>query len=533
MFCSKCGKTVKLSEASCPFCGTPVGDSRFEGNGYTAAQPRFTSDSEADSARNVVPYTRTTYTGAAEEGAGEDESGDVFSRTTYRPVYSEAPADKGAPEAEGSVTEELGQTLLDEPLPTRAERAGRTEKHAEQSKPVHKRATMPVYEVAPGEDPDDDIKIEPLRPIKKTGISPEVRQYMEQMDTQQAQPKRSLKTLFNRAGDSEGGVESAPAAPVDAAAKPESDPLGVIQEGADEVVVHPDGTVSLKRGAPGWLKPVAIVLCIGIILAVAAYVLILNFANTSQLEGVGFDLRDQGLKLIKSHTENAYRTELIKLVDASDENSLNTLNAKLEESHDAIVALMPDKPLPNDELFVKTLDSIQDTIDDAVGQEAVASITGVSEYSDAQWAVVNNAIAKLESAREATELRGIIGDTELALATPEPTVTPEPDKYKTLKRGINNNKDVNKLQKRLKALGWFKGNIDSDYGPLTEQTIKRFKEAAGITPADGIADSATQEAIYADDAPRASKTNAKVAAATPTPPAGDVDVSEVLDEAID
>ena len=84
-------------------------------------------------------------------------------------------------------------------------------------------------------------------------------------------------------------------------------------------------------------------------------------------------------------------------------------------------------------------------------------------------------------------------------ATPSPTPTPEPDRYATLSKG-SKGIQVKELQQRLRALGWFQGNVDGKYGTVTRKTIQQFQQAAGIT-VTGIADSPTQELIYSDSAP--------------------------------
>ena len=87
MFCSRCGKTLMPDATQCPHCGTPVGESRFEGTPYTSAQAHILPDTPAGQAS--AAYTRTTYTTMSSQQQAE---GAVDSRTTYRPVYEEASA---------------------------------------------------------------------------------------------------------------------------------------------------------------------------------------------------------------------------------------------------------------------------------------------------------------------------------------------------------------------------------------------------------------------------------------------------------
>lgn len=83
---------------------------------------------------------------------------------------------------------------------------------------------------------------------------------------------------------------------------------------------------------------------------------------------------------------------------------------------------------------------------------------------------------------------------------PEQTEAPEVV-YETLQKG-SKGKAVKKLQKRLKTLGYLTGKVDGDYGKGTAKAVKAFQKKAGL-PQTGVADDATQKALYADDAPAA------------------------------
>lgn len=73
--------------------------------------------------------------------------------------------------------------------------------------------------------------------------------------------------------------------------------------------------------------------------------------------------------------------------------------------------------------------------------------------------------------------------------------------YATLQKGMKSD-DVVPLQQRLKDLGYLKGKADGDFGNGTEAAVIAFQKKAGL-PQNGIADDATQKALYADDAPTA------------------------------
>lgn len=58
---------------------------------------------------------------------------------------------------------------------------------------------------------------------------------------------------------------------------------------------------------------------------------------------------------------------------------------------------------------------------------------------------------------------------------------------------------VSKLQKRLKDLGYFKGNVTGLYGKATEDSVKSYQKLNGLQ-ADGIAGKKTQTSIMSKDA---------------------------------
>ncbi len=73
--------------------------------------------------------------------------------------------------------------------------------------------------------------------------------------------------------------------------------------------------------------------------------------------------------------------------------------------------------------------------------------------------------------------------------------------YATLQKGSKGD-DVQAMQQRLKDLGYLKGKADGDFGNGTEKAVTAFQKKAGL-PQNGIADDATQKALFADDAPTA------------------------------
>ena len=65
---------------------------------------------------------------------------------------------------------------------------------------------------------------------------------------------------------------------------------------------------------------------------------------------------------------------------------------------------------------------------------------------------------------------------------------------------------VGRIQKRLYELGYYDQDITEYYGPFTRDAIKAFQKALGVLPT-GIADEATQKALFSDDAPVFSEEN--------------------------
>ena len=76
--------------------------------------------------------------------------------------------------------------------------------------------------------------------------------------------------------------------------------------------------------------------------------------------------------------------------------------------------------------------------------------------------------------------------------TPRPTATPTPTS-KVLSFG-SNGEAVRELQRKLKALGFYNGVIDGDYGVATKTAVTNFQRAYGLT-ADGVAGEKTLEAL--------------------------------------
>lgn len=108
-------------------------------------------------------------------------------------------------------------------------------------------------------------------------------------------------------------------------------------------------------------------------------------------------------------------------------------------------------------------------------QVVFAEIPDLTAYSDAELVELAEAV-KAEQAARGTEAE-----------------------RQTLQKGSKGD-DVKALQQRLIELNYLSGSADGDYGNKTKTAVELFQKEAGLD-ATGIADPATQEALFADDAP--------------------------------
>ncbi len=103
----------------------------------------------------------------------------------------------------------------------------------------------------------------------------------------------------------------------------------------------------------------------------------------------------------------------------------------------------------------------------------------------------------------------------ITIVTNQPGSTASTAGSTTLKKGSTGS-EVEKLQERLKELGYLKGSADGDFGDATENAVKNFQLQNGLT-VDGVAGSSTLDKVYsatAKKAPSATNTNTPKPSAT-------------------
>jgi len=493
MFCSRCGKTLIPEDKQCPHCGTPVGESRFEGTPYTSAQAHIQPDTPAGQAS--AAYTRTTYTTMPEE---QQQEGAVDSRTTYRPVYDGA-----------SAPEEIRKDM-------RAAIEG-DEAAEEAGLPPVEDLSEDVQSVLNAVD--EELKMETMdtselrsRPIESTGragISTEVEDYIQKLEATQ-----SRRAARRRRAVDEG--EEAYATPQEEVVYDDTQPGADSEQSEVFDDIDEDEFEEIRYGRTIGVKEI---LRVALIMVLAAALIvggvlwfrhIRGAQNTSPIEGVSQTVYDGGLELIKAHRENTYINELVNVYRT---DGVLAFTERVTGDADQFEALLPEEPAVNDSLYISALQTIQGNIGNAILMDATEAdnLAGDSgQDSTARWAIVDEAIAQMENATTAQELTAVLNGDRVTVAA-SPTPTPEPEvTYATLTKG-DKSEEVLQLQNRLFMLGFLLDDRDGAYGSKTMTAVKMFQQAAGLE-ATGIADSETQRRLYAEDAPRT-----EYAQPTPTP----------------
>ncbi len=519
MFCSKCGKTLTIEDRQCPYCGSPVGESRFAGAGYTSAQANILSDAPAEAA---AAYTKTTYTTMTEE---EKQEGAVDSRTTYRPVYEG-----------GSAPEEVRKDMRAavEAVDSEAAAAEEAEKPQATLENLSEEALNTlnaVDEELQMEQVDtSDLRAQPIESTGRAGISAGVEEYVQRLEASQTR-REGRRRRRSAVVPIEPGRAAADEEPLPGDEAPYEAYPAAEEEGYEPVenydAVDEDEYDEINYGRTIGVKEVLKVAAIMALAAALIVVGVLVFRNlpgkvsSAPIEGVTEALYDQGLAAVKAHAESSYVNELINVYRAE---SITGFTQRITEDSAAIDALLPAEPAANDGLFVSALQAIQSNIGNAILMDAVESEQGTgtdtSEGSASRWAIVNNAISQLEAASTAQELTAILNGEQITTVSTVQS-TPEPTPQATYATLVKDDKSeaVLEMQNRLYILGFLLDDRDGQFGNKTQTAVKAFQQAAGL-PVTGIADNETLTLLYSEDAPRteyAQVTPAPKSAATPTP----------------
>lgn len=500
MFCCKCGKTLPIDAVTCPSCGQPVGESRFTGSSYTSAQehiqpgkaPSRPVVTEAPAPQN---YTKASYTSLGDEAV----QGDADARTSYRPVYEGA----SAPE---DIRSEMRATVRGD-----AEQAPAEGGEAPVREELSEEARSALSDVDAQLKPEDSVDLSrfrarPIESAGQSGISSDVSEYIQKLESDA--PRRP--SFRRRPADYDDYETAAPAEG------------GYDPNGQNEVFddMDDDELDELRHSGFGLkdvLKFAAVLVVVAALFVggVMWFRHVRGSSSSSPIANVGQTLYDDGLALIKTHASDEYTQKLLSDYAASG-NDLTALLASLDASAQEIQSLTPESATEEESAYMDALGKIEKDIANCLTSDALAvsqNDAASAAQSDERWAVVTSSIAALEAARSTAELTAIASGepVEAVQAEPTPEPTPEPVNYNTLSKGDKSD-EVLDMQNRLFELGFLLDDRDGAYGSKTQTAVKMFQQVAGL-PITGIADSATLNALYADDAPRTSN-----AQPTPTPP---------------
>ncbi len=150
----------------------------------------------------------------------------------------------------------------------------------------------------------------------------------------------------------------------------------------------------------------------------------------------------------------------------------------------------------------------------AAVQTAAQSVVTAAPRGDASVTPYTGGVIVLKGtatpAPTVITINTLVPEPTVAPATPVPvTPTPVPTPTSSTLRDGSQGDAVRELQRKLKKLGFYTGNIDGDFGKGTEAAVKRFQAQYGLT-ADGVAGARTLAALETAEA-TASPTD------TPTP----------------
>lgn len=499
MFCSRCGKSLILEDQQCPHCGNPVGESRFLGTPYTSVQAVILPG--APGVQAVPSYTRTTYTTMPEDQQG---TGDVDSRTTYRPIYEGA----SAPE---DIRRDMRATVEahddeEDAMPKREELS---DEALETLNAVEKELQMDNVDLS-------QFRSRPIESSGRAGISVGVSDYIQQLEANQSRRAARKRRVYDE------DMDEAYATPQGDYVYPEQSVDPSIDTEQPEVFddINEEEFDEMRYGRTIGVREI-LKISLGLIIAgllIIGGVMGFRYFSENQskahIAGVTETLYTQGLEKIKEHAES---THINSRISTYTTDGVLALTTQLEGDAAELDALMPAEAAEYDTLFISALQAIQTNIGNAILMDATAATPGdgtVDEDSTARWTIVNNSIVQLEAVSAVAELTGILQGEQITVVAPE-TPTPEPTQsYTALSKGDKND-NVLDMQNRLYELGFLLDDRDGSFGSKTQTAVKLFQDKAGLS-VTGIADQGTLSALFADDAPR---TEYAQATATPKPTA--------------
>ena len=233
-------------------------------------------------------------------------------------------------------------------------------------------------------------------------------------------------------------------------------------------------------------------------------------SQKAQIDNVTLELYQEGVELMQYRVGDDYQEMMLSVYDGNNANSLIAFSENMTKDLDSLSTLLPAEPDMNDQRFINALIAIQEDINNCLTNDVLSlgdtakTNDQKQDESDARWNTVRNKVNILAGATSTAQLDAIIKGERIEViqqTTPEPAPTPTPPPYTTLSKGSKGSAVI-ELQTRLTELGYMDSEIDGDYGNKTKTAVQLFQKNAGLTTS-GIADEATQAAIFASDAPKA------------------------------
>ena len=161
----------------------------------------------------------------------------------------------------------------------------------------------------------------------------------------------------------------------------------------------------------------------------------------------------------------------------------------------------------SDEDYKKRYSSLDSSLFKKIIFAMIAIIVGLGILVIVKSSKANGDYTIPSSPSDSSVTDSVNSDNSDAESQPVSSQEPLPEEkpvYAELQKG-SSGKNVTDLQNRLCELGYIgKDSCTGYYGDFTTKIIKKFQKNAGL-PETGIADQATQEKLFSDDAPSVKK----------------------------